>query len=91
MQQVNPFEFDKIEDITKLKFLNEASILYNLRQRYNSDLIYVIFFYLKNFTKKKINLDLLWIVLCCNKSLQKIANLFRKYLPILYWLIKLFI
>lgn len=40
-QQVNPPKFEKIEDMANLAFLNKASVLYNLRQRYCSDMIYV--------------------------------------------------
>ena len=39
--QMNPPKFEKIEDMASLTYLNEASILHNLRQRYYSSLIYV--------------------------------------------------
>lgn len=38
---MNPPKFDKAEDIADLTFLNEASVVHNLRQRYFSGLIYV--------------------------------------------------
>lgn len=38
---MNPPKFDKIEDMADLSYLNEASVLYNLKQRYFSNLIYV--------------------------------------------------
>lgn len=40
-QQMNPPKFEKIEDMAGLTYLNEASVLHNLRQRYYSNLIYV--------------------------------------------------
>jgi myosin heavy chain 6/7 len=39
-QQMNPPKFEKIEDMAGLTYLNEASVLHNLRQRYYSSLIY---------------------------------------------------
>ena len=40
-QQMNPPKFEKAEDMASLTYLNEASVLYNLKQRYFSGLIYV--------------------------------------------------
>lgn len=40
-EQMNPPKFEKIEDMAGLTYLNEASVLHNLRQRYFSSLIYV--------------------------------------------------
>lgn len=40
-QQMNPPKFEKVEDMAGLTYLNEASVLHNLRQRYYSSLIYV--------------------------------------------------
>ncbi|XP_067673665.1 myosin heavy chain, striated muscle-like [Haliotis asinina] len=40
IQSMNPPKFEKIEDIANMTFLNEASVLYNLRARYTSGLIY---------------------------------------------------
>ena len=40
-QQMNPPKFEKVEDMASLTYLNEASVLHNLRQRYYSSLIYV--------------------------------------------------
>ncbi|KHJ87840.1 myosin head, partial [Oesophagostomum dentatum] len=39
-QEINPAKFEKAEDMSSLTFLNEASVLHNLRQRYHSMLIY---------------------------------------------------
>ena len=39
--QVNPPKFEKCEDMSNLTYLNEASVLHNLRSRYQAKLIYV--------------------------------------------------
>ena len=41
VQKMNPPKFDKVEDMADLSVLNEASVLHNLRDRFQSDLIYV--------------------------------------------------
>jgi myosin heavy chain 6/7 len=40
-QEMNPPKFTKSEDMSNLSFLNDASVLWNLRDRYASMLIYV--------------------------------------------------
>ncbi|KAG7472422.1 hypothetical protein MATL_G00108540 [Megalops atlanticus] len=40
IQQMNPPKFDMIEDMAMLTNLNEASVLFNLRRRYHSWMIY---------------------------------------------------
>lgn len=40
-EKMNPPKFDKVEDMAELTYLNEASVVHNLRLRYYSDLIYV--------------------------------------------------
>lgn len=40
-EQMNPPKYEKVEDMAGLTYLNEASVLHNLRQRYYSSLIYV--------------------------------------------------
>jgi myosin protein heavy chain len=40
MQKMNPPKFDKVEDMANLTCLNEASVLYNIKDRYYSSLIY---------------------------------------------------
>lgn len=39
--QVNPPKFEKCEDMSNLTYLNDASVLYNLKERYYHKLIYV--------------------------------------------------
>ena len=41
IQRMNPPKFSKVEDMAELTCLNEASVLYNLKDRYFSGLIYV--------------------------------------------------
>ena len=41
IQKMNPPKFSKVEDMAALTYLNEASVLQNLRERYFSSLIYV--------------------------------------------------
>ena len=38
---MNPPKFEKSEDMANLTFLNEASVLHNLRERYLQMMIYV--------------------------------------------------
>nr|XP_032816926.1 myosin-4-like [Petromyzon marinus] len=40
VHQMNPPKFDKIEDMAMLTFLNEAAVLYNLKERYAAWMIY---------------------------------------------------
>lgn len=43
IQEMNPPKFEKTEDMSNLTFLNDASVLHNLRSRYSAMLIYVSF------------------------------------------------
>ncbi|KAJ8013574.1 hypothetical protein DPEC_G00031190 [Dallia pectoralis] len=38
--QMNPPKYDKIEDMAMMTYLNEASVLYNLKERYAAWMIY---------------------------------------------------
>ena len=38
---MNPPKFTKTEDMSNLSFLNDASVLWNLRDRYSKLMIYV--------------------------------------------------
>ncbi|XP_061197039.1 myosin heavy chain, striated muscle-like isoform X3 [Saccostrea echinata] len=40
IQQMNPPKFEKIEDMANMTYLNEASVLHNLRSRYYNGMIY---------------------------------------------------
>lgn len=41
LSKMNPPKFDRVDDIADLTFLNEASVVHNLRLRYGSNAIYV--------------------------------------------------
>jgi hypothetical protein len=41
LSDMNPPRFDKAADIADLTYLNEASVVHNLRERYVSGMIYV--------------------------------------------------
>lgn len=43
---MNPPKYEKLEDMADLTYLNDASVLNNLRQRYLSWLIYVSYYFL---------------------------------------------
>lgn len=45
---MNPPKFEKAEDMANLTYLNEASVLHNLKQRYFAGLIYVSPYYYLN-------------------------------------------
>ena len=76
IQQVNPPKFEKCEDMSNLTYLNEASVLHNLRARYQAKLIYVIFFgYLNIFYLNFFSQDLLWLVLRGCEPLQEVSHL----------------
>ena len=40
-EQMNPPKYEKCEDMASLTYLNEASVLHNLRARYTAGMIYV--------------------------------------------------
>lgn len=40
IQQMNPPKYEKIEDMANMTYLNEASVLYNLKARYQAGFIY---------------------------------------------------
>jgi hypothetical protein len=42
---MNPPKYDKIEDMAMMTYLNEASVLYNLKERYAAWMIYVRYLY----------------------------------------------
>ena len=58
VQQMNPPKFEKCEDMSTLTYLNDASVLHNLRQRFYKDFIYVSFLYTNNNTLVKLYLIL---------------------------------
>ncbi len=43
LHQMNPPKFEMVDDMASLTYLNEASVLYNLKSRYMNKFIYVSF------------------------------------------------
>src|ERR1700686_839737 len=56
VDKVNPQKFNLADDMADLTYLNEASVIHNLRQRYEADLIYVSPLSISD-------IDILWTVL----------------------------
>jgi hypothetical protein len=83
IQRMNPPKFSKVEDMAELTCLNEASVLYNLKDRYYSGLIYVCSYtsvgLLRNFNYFIYFQDILGLILCGRQSLQALANLHREH------------
>ena len=49
LMQVNPPKMEKFDDVSNMTYLNEASVLWNLKSRYVCKLIYVsLSFHLKS-------------------------------------------
>ena len=47
LMQVNPPKMEKFDDVSNMTYLNEASVLWNLKSRYVCKLIYVSFVFRK--------------------------------------------
>jgi len=79
IQEMNPPKFEKTDDMANLTFLNEASVLHNLRQRYYAMMIYVTWFRVsKNLPRASVyDLDLFRPILCGDQSIQTLTDLFR--------------
>ena len=71
---MNPPRFDGADDCATLSNLNEPAVMYNLKLRYDADIIYVswIFLYFFFYFGSELTLlpppytDLLWFVLRCS-------------------------
>jgi hypothetical protein len=66
---MNPPKFDRVEDIADLTFLNEASVVHNLRLRYGSGAIYVSSRSPSPSTFNPVissSTDVLWLIPSCN-------------------------
>ena len=50
---MNPPKYDKIEDMAMMTHLNEASVLYNLKERYAAWMIYVWYVLSKGHSKEQ--------------------------------------
>jgi len=89
-------KYEKTEDMSNLTYLNEASVLHNLKQRYYNRLIYVSgSTILKLRSQNRSNLfytvsislpvDIQWSLLCGNQSIQAIPNLHNACYEIIPW------
>lgn len=63
---MNPPKFDRVEDIADLTFLNEASVVHNLRLRYGSGAIYVRRMSAATDADTDTRTDLLWVIPRCH-------------------------
>ncbi len=74
---MNPPKFEKCEDMANLTYLNEASVLWNLKARYQANLIYVSKYVTCCYGFKEIILiaDLLWFVLRGREPVQEVPHL----------------
>jgi len=52
--QINPPKMEKFDDVSNMTYLNEASVLWNLKARYVAKLIYVSIFFLTTLITLKI-------------------------------------
>lgn len=69
---MNPPKFDRVDDIADLTFLNEASVVHNLRLRFGSGAIYVrCFKVLLLKSLRTICADIFGLIPGCSQSLSK--------------------
>ena len=82
IQQMNPPKYWKIEDMANMTYLNEASVLNNLRDRYTSTLIYVSEFTRDSLKNLNFYVKLALIFNCkyAMKSILQYSGLFRIWL-----------
>ena len=73
VDKVNPPKFNLADDMADLTYLNEASVIHNLRQRYETDLIYVCLS-----PSCMLMIDLLWFVFGGCQSIQKSSHLWLR-------------
>lgn len=76
---MNPPKYEKTEDMANLTFLNDASVLNNLRQRYYSMMIYVSLT-----LKKTISICATGRIIITITEFEKIKKLFRLKVKITY-------
>ena len=88
VMQVNPPKMEKFEDVSNMTYLNEAAVLWNLKSRYVSKLIYTYSGEEKNKSNKKVvvfsfltSLPISRTLLCCHQPLQAVSHLYREDLP----------
>lgn len=81
---MNPPKFDRVADIADLTFLNEASVVHNLRLRYGSGAIYVCFLMFPCVVSN-LKADLFRIVLGSNQPIPVTSSLFGSHSPTIPW------
>jgi hypothetical protein len=72
VDKVNPPKFNLADDMADLTYLNEASVIHNLRQRYEADLIYV------GLAQGCADVDLLWTLLGHRQSVPEYPHLWLR-------------
>jgi myosin protein heavy chain len=78
IQRMNPPKFSKVEDMAELTCLNEASVLYNLKDRYYSGLIYVSLYSL---IKGRYRISIrIWLPQIFSKTIIFSHNIFHLHL-----------
>ncbi len=93
IQEMNPPKYEKLEDMADLTYLNDASVLHNLRSRYSGWLIYVSIHSFEILNCNKIgviknlffSLDLFRSVLCDHQPLQETACIHHEDGLLLPW------
>lgn len=75
IMQVNPPKMEKFDDVSNMTYLNEASVLWNLKARYVAKLIYVSICHSFDQLFIIIFVDLLWTFLRCDQPLQALSYL----------------
>ena len=85
--QVNPPKMEKIEDVTYMTYLNDASVLWNLKTRYIAQLIYVSsdgivlqYFSINTFIETHYNIKIIYFVLKTYSGLFCVViNPYKRY------------
>lgn len=78
---MNPPKFDRVEDIAELTFLNEASVVNNLRLRFGSGAIYVSWPPIIITCTEAALADIFRPVLSCYKSVPELAAVLGRHHP----------
>ena len=89
VMQINPPKMEKFDDVSNMTYLNEASVLWNLKARYVAKLIYVSkprstkYIHLMNSSNKDLiteyyNLDLFGTFLYCHQSIREVPHLHQQ-------------
>lgn len=80
LSKMNPPKFDRVDDIADLTFLNEASVVHNLRLRYGSGAIYVSNVVNLHETILDVGtVDLFWLILSGCQSLPEPPIILRRH------------